>query len=189
MIRLKIIIASTRTGRKGPAIADWIFKKAKREKKFKTELLDLGEIKLPFLDEPEMAILQKYKHAHTVKWSKTINAADAFIIVTPEYNNSYPAPIKNALDFLFTEWNYKPVGFVSYGGVAGGTRAVQALKTVVDSLKMAAVKEAVNIPFFEKHLDVNLNFVSNREFDKSAEALFKELLKWASTLKKMRARK
>lgn len=189
MVRLKIIVTSTRTGRKGPAIADWIYKKAKKEKKFKVELLDLAEIKLPFLDEPEMAILQKYKHAHTIKWSKTIDAAEAFIIVTPEYNNSYPAPIKNALDFLFKEWNYKPVGFVSYGGIAGGTRSVQALKTVIDSLKMVPVKEAVNIPFFEKHLDVDMNFVSSKEFDKSAETMFKELLKWTSALKKMRVEK
>jgi NAD(P)H-dependent FMN reductase len=187
MIQLKIIIASTRSGRKGPAVADWILKRAKLEKKFKVELIDLAELNLPFLDEPEMAIEQKYKHAHTKKWSKTIVKSDAFIIVTPEYNNSYPAPIKNALDYLFTEWNYKPVGFVSYGGVAGGTRAVQALKIVLASLKMVAVKEAVNIPFFEKYLDVEGLFVSNKEQDKSADVMFKELIKWASALDKMRA--
>lgn len=189
MIQLKIIIASTRTGRKGPAVANWILKLAKQQKKCKVQLIDLAEVDLPFLDEPEMAILKKYKHAHTKKWSKMIDTSDAFIIVTPEYNNSYPAPIKNALDYLFKEWNYKPVGFVSYGGVAAGTRAVQDLKVVVASLKMVAVKEAVNIPFFEKQLDVDGVFVSNKELEASAETMFKEVLRWASALNKMRVKK
>lgn len=186
MLKLKIITASTRTGRKGPAVSDWIVKRAQKEEKFSTEHLDLAKIDLPFLDEPEMAILQKYQHEHTKEWSKVIDSADAFIIVTPEYNNSYPAPIKNALDYLFKEWNYKPVAFVSYGGIAGGTRSVQDLKVVVASLKMVAVKEAVNIPFFEKLIDETGTFVSTPQVEKSADTLFRELAKWADALKGMR---
>lgn len=185
MIQLKIITASTRAARKGPVVADWIVKKAKATGKFKVELLDLAVINLPFLDEPEMPNLQKYKHAHTKKWSKTIDKGDAFIIVTPEYNNSYPAPIKNALDHLFNEWNDKPVAFVSYGGVSAGTRSMTALKVVAAALKMYTVKEAVNVPFFETYIRDGV-FQPDERMDKSAASLLKALGKWAAGLKKMR---
>ncbi len=103
MYNLKIIVASTRPGRKGPALAIWIFDVAKKHTEFSVELLDLAEINLPFLDEPNHPRLQKYTKEHTKKWSATIAAADAFIFVTPEYNYGYPASLKNALDFLFNE--------------------------------------------------------------------------------------
>lgn len=187
MLNLKIITASTRSGRKGPAVSEWLLQHAEKQKNFKTEHLDLAEIALPFLDEPYMANLQKYQHEHTKKWSAKIAPADAFIIVTPEYNNSYPAPIKNAIDFLFNEWNYKPVAFVSYGGLAGGTRAVQDLKVVVSSVKMVPVKEAVNIPFFEKLIDDKGKFQATKEAESSLEKLFEALSKWATALRDMRS--
>src|SRR4051794_30528659 len=130
MFDLKIIIASTRPGRRGPLIGSWIHELAKKNAAFELSLLDLADINLPFLDEPHHPRLQLYEHEHTKKWSNTINGADAFIFVTAEYNYGYPAPLKNALDFLFHEWSYKPVAFVSYGGIAGGTRSVQMLKQV-----------------------------------------------------------
>ncbi len=139
MYNLKIIIASTRPGRKGPALANWIFDVAKNHNEFSVELLDLAELNLPFLDEPSHTRLQKYTKEHTKKWSATIAAADAFIFVTPEYNYGYPASLKNALDFLFNEWAYKAVAFVSYGGIAGGTRCMQALKQVLTALNMVPV--------------------------------------------------
>jgi NAD(P)H-dependent FMN reductase len=139
MYNLKIITASTRPGRKGPALANWIFDVAKKHNEFSVELLDLAEINLPFLDEPSHPRLQKYTKEHTKKWSATIAAADAFIFVTPEYNYGYPASLKNALDFLFNEWAYKAVAFVSYGGIAGGTRCMQALKQVLTALNMVPV--------------------------------------------------
>jgi NAD(P)H-dependent FMN reductase len=114
MYKLKIIIASTRPGRKGPAIASWIFDKAKEHKDFDIELLDLAVINLPMMDEPEHPRFKKYHHEHTKKWSATIDEADAFIFVMPEYNYGYTAPLKNAIDYLSHEWGYKPVGFVSY---------------------------------------------------------------------------
>lgn len=185
MFKIKIIVASTRPGRKGPLMADWIHQLLLDKKAFNVELLDLKTIALPFFDEPEHPRLQKYTHEHTKQWSKTIAEADGFIFVTPEYNFGYPATLKNALDFLFVEWNYKPVGFLSYGGLSGGTRAVQQLKQVVTAQKMMPVTEAVNIPFFTKHIDASGKFVGDEHLVKSAEAMIDELGKWMTALSSM----
>ncbi len=189
MYNLKIITASTRPGRKGPALANWIFDLAKKHTEFTVELLDLAEINLPFLDEPNHPSMQKYTKDHTKKWSATIAAADAFIFVTPEYNFGYPATLKNALDFLYNEWTYKPVAFVSYGGIAGGTRSMQALKQVVTAMKMVPIVEAVNIPFFTKYIDEQNKFNADETIQKSAEGMLKELGRWTETLQQMRNKK
>jgi NAD(P)H-dependent FMN reductase len=186
MYNLKIITASTRPARKGPALANWIFETAKQHTEFSVELLDLAEINLPFLDEPHHPRLQKYEKEHTKKWSAQISSADAFIFVTPEYNYGYPAPLKNALDFLYNEWLYKPVGFVAYGGIAAGTRCMQALKQVVTALKMMPVVEAVNVPFFTNHINEQGIFIADEGIQKSAEGMLKELLKWTEALHQMR---
>ena len=182
MLNIKIIIASTRPGRKGPSVASWIHAQLLEKTAFETELLDLAIINLPFLDEPEHPRLQKYAHDHTKNWSKLINEADGFIIVTPEYNFGYPAPLKNALDFLYNEWTYKPVGFVSYGGLSGGTRAVQQLKQVVTAQKMMPLAEAVHIPFFTKHINEEGKFIPDESLIKSADGMFAELAKWMEGL-------
>lgn len=122
MLSLKIIVASTRPGRKGPAIAQWLQQHAEAHKGFAIEMLDLATINLPFMDEPEHPRFKKYHHAHTKQWSATIDSADAFLIVMPEYNYGFTAPLKNALDYLFQEWAHKPIGLVSYGGMSGGIR-------------------------------------------------------------------
>lgn len=186
MINLKIIIASTRPHRKGPAVAAWIKEICEQHEECSVEMLDLAEINLPFLDEPKHPRFKDYIHDHTKAWSKTIDGADAIIVVTPEYNHGYPAPLKNALDFLYQEWNYKPVAFVSYGGVAGGTRSVQQLKQVVAAQKMIAVTEAVHIPFFTKHINDEKIFVGDDVLNKSAQTMLVELLKWANHLKLLR---
>lgn len=189
MFNLKIIIASTRPGRKGPALGNWIFDFSKNNPEFSAEVLDLAEINLPFLDEPNHPRLQKYEHQHTKDWSEKIVTADAFIFVTPEYNFGYPAPLKNALDFLYNEWAYKPVAFVSYGGISGGIRCVQMLKQVVTAMKMMPIVEAVNVPFFIKYLDDQDNFTPDEIIEKSAQAMLKELAHWAESLKTMRDKK
>ena len=189
MYNLKIIIASTRPGRKGPALANWIFDVAKKHTEFSVELLDLAVINLPFLDEPNHPRFQKYTKEHTKKWSATIAAADAFIFVTPEYNFGYPATLKNALDFLYNEWTYKPVAFVSYGGIAGGTRSMQALKQVISAMNMVPVLEAVNVPFFTKYIDEQNKFNADEIIQKSAEGMLKELGRWTETLQQMRNKK
>ncbi len=187
MFQLKIIIASTRPGRKGAAIASWIEKIARKHNDFEVTMLDLLEINLPFFNEPNHPRLQKYEHEHTKRWSETITHADAFIFVTPEYNYSFNAPLKNAIDYLFVEWGYKPVAFVSYGGIAAGTRAVQMLKQVVTTLKMVPLTESVNIPFFTKYIDDQERFNGDDSLQKSTDGMINELAKWTAVMKPMRS--
>lgn len=186
MANLKIITSTTRPGRKGPAVANWITALANEDGRFETELLDLDQINLPFMDEPNHPSLQQYQHEHTRKWSATINAADAFIIVLAEYNFGFPAPIKNALDFLFNEWKHKPVAFVSYGGVSGGLRSAQMLKQVVTALNMMPLVESVAIPFFSKHITTEGLFVPEEITTKSAQAMLTGLKRWSDALQPMR---
>jgi NAD(P)H-dependent FMN reductase len=183
---LKVIIASTRPMRKGPIVADWFLKIAKQHSSFDIEVLDLKEINLPFLNEAEHPRLQKYAHEHTKQWSKTISEADAFVIITPEYNFGYPATIKNALDYLTIEWSDKPMCFVSYGGVSAGTRAVQELKSPVTTLGMMPLPQAVNIPFFNQFINSEGAFEANEPLIVSANAMLNKLLDWAKALKTMR---
>lgn len=186
MTNLKIITSTTRPGRSGVAVEKWFTALAKTKTEFKVELLDLSVINLPFMDEPNHPRMQKYQHEHTKQWSAKINEADAFIIVLGEYNFGFPAPIKNALDFLFNEWMHKPVGFVSYGGVSGGLRATQMLKQVVTTMSMVPITAQVNIPFFAKLIDENGVFQANEVIIKSAEHALVELKKWSEALKPMR---
>jgi NAD(P)H-dependent FMN reductase len=186
MINLKIIIASTRPERKGPAIGAWFTDIAKNHGAFEVKVLDLAEINLPFLDEPNHPRFKKYTKEHTLVWSREIEEADAFIMVIPEYNYGFTAPIKNALDYLFQEWNYKPVGLVGYGGVAAGTRAIQMLKQVLTALKMMPLMESVNIPFFAKHIDETGKFTGDEILHKSALGMLNELEKWANGMNEMR---
>ncbi|WP_317985863.1 NADPH-dependent FMN reductase [Streptomyces sp. 5-10] len=102
---------------------------------------------LPIVDEPNHPMLRQYTHEHTKRWSETVDRADAYVMVLPEYNHSFNAAIKNAIDYLVMEWTHKPVGLVSYGGVSGGTRAVHALKPTLSALKMVTLTEGVIIPF------------------------------------------
>lgn len=189
MYNLKIIIASTRPGRKGIAVANWFIEVAKKHPDFNVSVLDLEKINLPFLDEPKHPKLHEYTKEHTIQWSKMIDEADAFVFVIPEYNYSMPPTLANAIDFLFKEWNYKPVGLVSYGGISGGLRSAQMSKLQITTVKMMPIPEGVSIPFFEKHIDDNGKFISYKEADLAAEILLKELLKWTKALKPMREQK
>lgn len=186
MPRLYVIIASTRPGRKGPALANWIFDLAKTEASFDVQLIDLKEINLPFMDESHHPMQQTYEQAHTKAWSKLIAAADAFVIVTPEYNYSYPATIKNAIDYLHHEWKYKPVAFVSYGGVAAGTRSVQALKQVVTTLNMMPIDESINVSGFEKYIDDKGVFNPADGLEGAGLSMIRELRKWTEAMTSIR---
>lgn len=187
MYKLKIITTTTRPGRKGPILAAWIADIAKQYPDYQTEVIDLGELKLPLMDEPEHPRFRKYQHEHTKKWSATIDGADAFIFITAEYNYSMTAPVKNAIDYLFHEWADKPAAFVSYGGASGGTRAVQMLKQVLTTLKVVPVTEAVVLPFFAKMINDEGGFESNDGIDQSAHVMMKELLRWALLLRAKKA--
>jgi NAD(P)H-dependent FMN reductase len=176
MPKLHVILASTRPGRAGEPIADWFAEHAAAHGAFEVELVDLAEVALPFMDEPNHPRLRRYTHEHTKAWSARVDSADAFVFVTPEYNYGLTAPLKNAIDFLHFEWQHKPVGFVSYGGVAAGTRAVQMLKQVVTTLKMVPIFEAVSIPFHTQFIDEEGVLEPNETMVKAASAMLDELV-------------
>jgi NAD(P)H-dependent FMN reductase len=187
MHKLKIISSTSRPGRKGPAITAWLADIARQHADFAVEVLDLGQINLPMMDEPFHPILQNYQHEHTRQWSATIAEADALVMVTAEYNSAISAPLKNALDYLNKEWAYKPVAIVSYGGVSAGTRAAQMLKGVLTTLKMIPLVETVAIPFFDQFINEQGVFVPNSISEKAAHEMLSELLRWATALKPLRS--
>ena len=183
MYNLKIISSSIREGRKGPLVANWITGIAKQHTEFNVELLDLAEINLPMMNEPENPSKKIYKFDYTKKWSAKIEEADAFIFVTAEYDFNYPAPLRNALEYLYHEWSYKAAGIVSYGGVSAGTRAYNSLKADLSTFKMVPLYESVNFPFFMKNINENGEFIVNEISEKAAHAMLKELLRWTKGLK------
>jgi len=186
METLKIITSTTRQGNKGIAIANWITQLAKQDGRFDAELISLADFDLPLMDEPNHPRLQQYQNESTKKWSEIIGSADAFIIVLAEYNHGFPAPIKNALDHLYKEWNHKPVAMVSYGGVSAGVRSLQMLKPVLNALNMVPVLESVSIPFFTKFINDEEEFIPDEQIGRSAQAMLNELVKWSTALKPMR---
>jgi NAD(P)H-dependent FMN reductase len=187
MPNLTIVVGSTRPGRAGAPIAQWFAARAKDHGGFDVTVVDLAELDLPLLDEPNHPRLRTYTKQHTKDWSALVDAADAFVFVTPEYNYGYPASLKNAIDYLHQEWRDKPVGFVSYGGVAAGTRAVQQLKQVVTTLRMLPVFDSVNIPFHPQFLDSDGVFHANEVLDQAAGAMLDELVRTEAALHSLRA--
>jgi NAD(P)H-dependent FMN reductase len=183
---LHVVIASTRPGRVGPPVGRWIHDLAARQGTFRVELVDLAEVGLPLLDEPKHPRLGQYTQPHTKAWSATVDAADAFVFVMPEYNHGFNAPLKNAIDFLHREWAHKPVGFVSYGGVAAGTRAVQMLKPVLTVLGMVPVTAAVPIPFVKQVLSEDGTVTATDAMETAAKGMLDELLRWTVALREMR---
>ena len=177
----------TRTGRKGQAVARWLQQAAEEAGSFDVESVDLADVGLPLLDEPNPPRLRQYTHQHTKDWSATVSRAYAFVFVTPEYNHSFPASLKNALDHLLHEWADKPVGLVSYGGVSAGLRAATALKPVLAALRMVPVVEAVSIPFFTQFLTDDGTFVPNAELQGGAKAMLDELARLTPALQHLRA--
>ena len=180
---LQVVIASTRPGRIGPAFARWFVARAEQHGEFDVEVIDLAEVALPFMDEPHHPRLARYQHQHTKDWSATVSRADAFVFVTPEYNYGYNAVLKNAIDYLHNEWADKALGFLSYGGVAAGTRSVQQLKQVVTALRMVPVVEAVNVPFAAQFLDDAREVRPNDVMNSSADAMLTELARLTARLR------
>jgi NAD(P)H-dependent FMN reductase len=187
MAKLQIIIASTRPGRVGLPVGQWVHAEAVAHGGFsEVELIDLAEVNLPFMDEPNHPRFGRYTHQHTRDWSARIDEGDAFVFVIPEYNYGFTAPLKNAIDYLHREWHYKPVGLVSYGGVAAGTRAAQMVKQVVTTLRMTPVVEAVAIPFVSQFIDEEDTFAPNDIVAASAKAMFEELARMSDALRPLR---
>jgi len=184
-LKLQTVISSTRPGRNGPVIADWFHGYAKEHGKFDAELVDLASFNLPMYDEPEHPSRRQYKHEPTKVWGAKVNEADAFVFVLPEYNMSAPPSFVNAVDLLFWEWQYKPVAFVSYGGVSGGLRAAQAARLQLTTLKMMPIPEGVALPnFYQQFKDGK--FVANDLNAQGAMATLNELHKWSEALAPLR---
>ena len=184
---LHVVVGSTRPGRRGGAVADWVQQLAEQHGGFDVELVDLAESGLPAFDEANHPRLQQYTHQHTRDWSATVARADAFVFVTPEYNHSYPGALKNALDYLAVEWADKAAGIVSYGGVSAGLRAATALKPVLASLRMIPVVEAVSIPFVAQFLDPADAFVPNAELQAGGKAMLDEIARLTGALRQLRS--
>jgi NAD(P)H-dependent FMN reductase len=187
MYKLKIISSTVRPGRKGPAIAKWITAAAQNHGSFEAELLDLGEINLPLMNEPIHPMMRKYEHEHTKQWSAKIEEADAFIFVTGEYDYSYPSSLKNALEYLMHEWAYKPAGIVSYSaGPYAGVRAVMSLKGDLLSMRTIGLAEMVNIPQLNQFINEDGQFIADEKLTASTNTMLNALLRWTKGLKSIK---
>ncbi|MDQ5951855.1 MAG: hypothetical protein QG639_1136 [Patescibacteria group bacterium] len=186
MTKIKILTGSNRPGRFNIQPATWIYELAKKRKDIEVELLDIEKIALPFLDEPATPMQQSYTKAHTKQWSKTISEGDGFIWVTPEYNHSFSPALKNALDYLLYEWNYKPVTFISYGSEAGGSRAAEHLRGVAAELKMFDLKEQVLLPNYWNHINKAGEYQFSQEKEQAANQMLDTLIFWAKEMKQSR---
>ena len=184
MIRIAIIVGSTRPGRKADSVARWVHAIASKRADAEYEVVDIQDYNLPLLDEPVPPSMNQYSKDHTRRWSKTIAAFDGFVFVTPEYNHATSGALKNAIDFLYKEWNNKAAGFVGYGS-AGGTRAVENLRLIMGEVQVADVRAAV-------HLSLRSDFENDKVFkpeahhEKSVNAMLDQLVSWSGALRMVR---
>jgi NAD(P)H-dependent FMN reductase len=185
MTRIGIILGSTRPGRNGEAVARWVHQIASQRNDVEFELVDLLDYKLPHLDEVLPPSLGQYEFSHTREWAAKIASFDGFVMVTPEYNHSTSGVLKNAIDFLFAEWNNKAVGFVSYGSV-GGARAVEHLRLIAGELKMADVRTQVALSLFTEF--ENFSVFKPSDFQvQSLNQMLDEVIAWSGALAPLRA--
>jgi NAD(P)H-dependent FMN reductase len=150
--RVAVVIGSTRPGRICPGIAEWVREVAQEGSSLHYELLDLAEVNLPLLDEPRMAALGQYEHDHTRAWSRIVSSYGGFVFIFPQYNWGYPAALKNALDFLYAEWNGRPVSYVTYG-TRGGNRGARQFREVLAGLHMRELGEHLEVVITEDDVD------------------------------------
>ncbi len=184
MIKLAIIIGSTRPGRKGEAVAKWVYEIAKNRSDAEYELVDIKDFNLPILDEPVPPAMQQYSQEHTKVWSQKIASFDGFVFVTPEYNHSTSGALKNAIDYLYKEWNNKSAGFVAYGS-AGGTRAVEHLRLIMGELQVADVRGQVALSLMTDFENFSV-FKPASYHEKTLNTMFEQVVSWATALKTLR---
>ena len=184
MYKLKVISSTVRPGRKGPIVAKWVAEQAKKHGTFEVEVIDLGEINLPLMNETVHPVQKQYEHEYTKNWSRKIDEADAFIFVTTEYNHSYPASLKNSMEYLMHEWGYKPAGIVSYsGGAFAGVRAATNLRHDLILLRTISLAEMVNIPSLAQYINEDGEFVPNEMIEKSTAVMLQQLVRWTKGMK------
>ena len=184
MIKIGIILGSTRPGRNGEQVAKWVYDVASRRDDAEFELVDLLDYPLPHLDEPLPPSFGNYRNEHTKQWASKIASMDGFVIVTPEYNHGPSGVLKNALDYLYAEWNNKAVGFVSYGA-AGGVRAVEHLRLVAGELQMADVRQQVALSLLTDF--ENFSVLRAGEYSLAAlNTMLDQLVAWTNALAPLR---
>jgi NAD(P)H-dependent FMN reductase len=184
MTRIGVILGSTRPGRRGEQVASWVMKQTQQRSDAEFELVDLVDYPLPHLDEPLPPSMGNYQNAHTQAWASTIARFDGFVLVTPEYNHSTSGVLKNALDYLYAEWNNKAMGVVSYG-VVGGARAAEHLRLIAGELQMADVRTNVALSLFTDFE----NFTDLTPGPHQADALntlLGEVIRWSEALAPLR---
>lgn len=185
---IKVILGSTRPNRFGIQPAEWIMELSKEHPEATFELVDLHEVNLPFIDEPQPPSLGSYTHSHTKAWSKIIDEADGYIIITPEYNHGPSAALKNAIDFAAKEWYYKPVAFISYGAGAGGARAVEQLHNMFVWLRAYNMHDELHIANYWTQLDEGGKFIPSEAQTTAAGRLLQNIVFWAEELKASRTK-
>ena len=182
-LRIAIILGSTRPGRNGKAVADWVLEQAAgRDAHY--ELIDLADHPLPLLDEPIPPSAGKYQHDHTKKWAATIAPYDGYVFVTPEYNHSTSGVLKNAIDYLYAEWNNKAAAFVGYGGLGGG-RAIEHLRGIAGELQLADIRTQLSFSMITEFENYT-TFQPGEHQLQLARTLFDQLEAWAGALKPLR---
>lgn len=181
MLKIAIILGSTRPGRNGEAVAKWLHERAKTRSDAEFELLDVKDFNLPLLDEPVPPSRGQYSKEHTKRWAATINAFDAYVFVTPEYNHSTSGALKNAIDFLYKEWNNKAAGFVSYGS-AGGARAVEHLRLIMAEMQVATVRAQVMFSLMTDFENFS-TFKPAVHHESSLKTMLDQLVSWGTALK------
>jgi NAD(P)H-dependent FMN reductase len=184
MLKIGIIIGSVRPGRVGETVARWVFDQASQRKDANFELVDLKDFNLPIMDEPIPPSVGKYTQPHTKRWSERIRSFDAFVFVTPEYHHGIPGALKNALDFLYAEWNNKAAGFVSYGAV-GGVRAVEQLRLVLAELQVATVRGQVSLSLYTDFENFRV-FTPTPPKAALLSTMLDQLVAWGAALKTLR---
>ncbi len=187
MIKIGIIIGSTRPGRVGESVSRWVLQVAQERKDAEFELVDIQDFNLPLLDEPFPASMEQYSKPHTKIWSAKIDSFDGYVFVTPEYNHATSAALKNAIDFLYREWNNKAAGFVGYGGL-GGTRAVESLRSIVGELEIADVRSQVALSLKTDFEDFTV-FKPAAHQAQSVNKMLDQVIDWSGALKNLREAK
>jgi NAD(P)H-dependent FMN reductase len=185
-MRVAVILGSTRPSRKSAKVGAWVMEQADRRNDLEAELVDLAHQGLPIFDESIPPGAGRYELEHTKRWAALVDSFDAYVFATPEYNHGIPGVLKNALDFVYAEWNNKAAGFVGYGN-AGGARAVEQLRLVMAELQVATVRSAVALSIFTD-FDKENNFMPDERHQKRLDAMFDELVAWGGALKGVRAR-
>ena len=185
MTRLAIIIGSTRPGRVGESVARWVYDIARQRTDAEVELVDVQTFNLPLLDEPLPPSLGQYTKPHTMAWSAKIHSFDGFVFVTPEYNHGTSGALKNAIDFLYSEWNNKAAGFVGYGS-AGGTRAVEQLRLIMAELQVATVRAQVALSLFTDFENFK-TFKPAAMHEPYVQTLLDQVIAWSGAMQTVRA--